>query len=240
MEYIKLGMTRVENALVPVNVTLKNQVHWLICGGSGSGKSVLTLYIINQLMNYATDLFIADFKTTKDFEEITQHYAIGMDCVSLFQEFYDKYKKIKDGTEQGHIYFVWDEMAGNLTWLEMENKKLAQEVKNKMMEVLMMGRELAGGSAGIVSILQRPDATNFGAGARENFHVKILLGSNSSESRRMMGFFSDEIPKDFKGSIGSGLLMTSENPSPIHFNAPKIDKYKLIQLLQKKGSKRQI
>jgi len=241
MEYIKIGATLFENVLVPVNISLKNSVHWLLCGGSGSGKSVLTLYILNQLKKYATDIFIADFKNTKDYENITPHYAVGMECISLFQEFYKKYEAIKNGEEKGKIWFVWDEMAGNLIWLESQDKKLAQDIKNKMGEILMMGRELNGkngevSSAGIFSILQRPDASHYMVGSRENYHVKILMGLSSIESRKMMGYSTDEIPKDFKGGIGKGLLLTNDMPLPIAFIVPKIDKARLIQLLQKKGS----
>lgn len=234
---IKLGVTLFEDINIPVSIPLKNHVHWLVCGGSGSGKSVLTLYILNQLIHFATQIYIADFKNTKDYEGISKKYAIGADCSSLFLDFYKEYEEIKSGTKKGHIWFLWDEMVGNLIWQESQDKKLCQELKNKMGEVLMMGRELAGGSAGIISILQRPDSSNFSTGSRENYHVKILLGKSSIESRKMMGFLSDEIPSDFKAGIGKGLLITDENPFPIAFTAPYIDKVKITRLLQKKAYK---
>lgn len=234
---IKIGVTSFEEVNVPVKITLKNHVHWLICGGSGSGKSVITLYILNQLISYATEIFIADFKNTKDYEGITSKYAVGIECISLFLDFYREYEKIKAGIKKGRIWFLWDEMAGNLIWQEMQDKKICQEIKNKMGEVLMMGRELAGGSAGIISILQRPDSSNFSIGSRENYHVKILLGVSSVESRKMMGFLSDEIPKDFKAGVGKGIIMTAENSFPVAFTVPQIDKYKLTKLLQKKLKK---
>lgn len=232
---IKLGVTYFEGTNIPVRIPLKNHVHWLVCGGSGSGKSVLTLYILNQLLQYATRIYIADFKNTKDYEGITSKYAIGAACSTLFLDFYKEYEEIKAGTKKGHIWFLWDEMAGNLIWQEAQDKKLCQELKNKMGEVLMMGRELAGGSAGIITILQRPDSSNFSTGSRENYHVKILLGKSSVESRKMMGFLTDEIPPDFKTGIGKGLLITDENPFPVAFTAPYIDKAKIIKLLQRKA-----
>lgn len=233
---IKIGVTSFDGVNVPVTIPLKNHVHWLICGGSGSGKSVLTLYILNQLMDYATELYIADFKRTNDYVGIASKYAGGSDCTSLFMEYYRAYEELKAG-KKGRIWFLWDEMAGNLLWQESQDKKLCQEIKNKMGEILMMGRELAGGasSAGIISILQRPDSSNFSVGSRENYHVKILLGASSAESRKMMGFSSDEIPKDFKAGVGKGMLMTDEDPVPIAFTVPQIDKGTITRLLQEKA-----
>ncbi len=241
MEYIKVGFTLINGVLVPVLIPLHNHISWLVCGSSGSGKSILALYILNQLQKYATDIFIADFKNTRDYESITSNYGIGADCVTLFQKYYERYQAIKLGEEKGRIWFVWDEMAGNLLWLESQDKKLVQDIKSKMGEVLMMGRELIGkggerGSAGIISILQRPDSSYYSNGSRENYHVKLLLGASSIESRKMMGFLSDEIPKDFKAGVGKGLIMTDEKPFPIAFTVPQIDKEKLTKLLQKKGT----
>lgn len=133
---------------------------------------------------------------------------------------------------------IWDEMAGNLLWLESQDKKLAQNIKAKMGEVLMMGRSLAGGSAGVITILQRPDSSNYSSSGRENYHVKLLLGVSSVESRKMMGFLSDEIPKDFKAGVGKGLLITAEKPFPVGFTVPQICKERMIKLLQKKGSQK--
>lgn len=231
---IKVGFSSFSNVNVEMKITLKNHMHWLICGGSGSGKSVLMLYILNQMMNYATDIFIADFKNTKDFEQMVSNYAVGVDCSTLFLDFYRKYEEIKAGTKKGRIWFVWDEMAGNLLWLENQDKKIAQEIKNKVGEILMMGRELEGGSAGLITVMQRPDSSYFNMGSRDNYHVKILLGSSSSEAKKMMGFISDEIPKDFKAGVGKGLIMTDEKPFPIAFTVPQIDKCKLTKLMQKK------
>lgn len=240
MEYIKVGFTLISGVIVPVRISLHNHISWLVCGSSGSGKSLLSLYILNQLQQYATDIFVADFKNTKDYEGVTLNYGIGAECVTLFQEYYERYQSIKAGIEKGRIWFVWDEMAGNLIWLEGQDKKLAQNIKNKMGEILMMGRELAGGSAGIISILQRPDSSNYSNGSRDNYHVKLLLGASSIESRKMMGFLSDEIPEDFKAGVGKGLLMTDEKPFPVAFTVPQIDKNRMIKLLQKKGFKEQI
>ena len=233
---IKIGYTDFNGVIVPLTISIRNQVHMNICGNSGSGKSYFCLFLLNQLQKYATDIYIADYKNTGDYEQITSDYAVGADCVTLFQKYYERYQAIKLGEEKGRIWFVWDEMAGNLLWLEGQDKKLVQDIKSKMGEILMMGRALAGGAAGLVTVLQRPDSNNYSSGSRENYHVKILLGMSSVESRKMMGFLSDEIPKDFKAGVGKGLVMTDENPFPVAFTVPQIDKDKLTKLLQKKGT----
>lgn len=232
---IKIGYTDFEGILLPLEVTLKNNSSWLIVGASGTGKSILTLYITNQLLNIADKLYIADFKNSHDYEDIVPNYAVGTDCMALFLDFYKEYEELKNGTKKGHIWFIWDELAGNLIWLESQDKKGAQDIKNKMGEVLMMGRELSGGSAGIISVLQRPDSSHFSAGARENHHVRILMGKGSFEARKMLGFTSEDIPAHYKPEIGKGLMMSSSMPFPTSFTVPKIEKSKLQKLLQKKG-----
>lgn len=233
---IKIGYTDFEGIALPLEVTLKNNSSWLIVGASGGGKSILTLYITNQLLSIADKLYLADFKNSHDYEDIVPNYAVGTDCSTLFLDFYKEYEDLKNGTKKGRIWFIWDELAGNLIWLESQDKKRAQDIKNKMGEVLMMGRELSGGSAGIISVLQRPDSSHFSAGARENYHVRILMGNSSFEARKMLGFTSEEIPDHYRPGIGKGLMMSNNMPFPTAFTVPKIDKLKLQKLLQKKGN----
>ena len=67
---IKIGYTDFEGIVLPLEVTLKNNSSWLIVGASGGGKSILTLYVTNQLLNIADKLYVADFKNSHDYEDI--------------------------------------------------------------------------------------------------------------------------------------------------------------------------
>lgn len=236
MGRIKVGFELIEGAKAPLFLNWHNQNMWLITAPSGSGKSVLMLYILNSLIEIlgADSIWIADFKSSGSYKGIVSHYAEGSDVTDFFNAYYDHYLRVKDGLRDNCV-FIFEEQAGFLNWLNAQDKKQAQEMKDKISVLMMTGRSLKGGSCGLITILQRADASNFSNGARENYMVKVLLGTPSAESKTMLGFYKDDIPEDFKGGIGKGLIMTSDNSRIRSFQVPFLDEKRLKNTLIKKA-----
>ncbi len=236
---VKIGNLLVSGCpgvFIPLGISLEKSCHWLIVGGSGSGKSVLLLYALYGLSDSAIKIFIGDFKGSGDFIGLTSNYAEFDACVDLIEEFYTYYQDIKQNKTGEKILLVFDEYAGFLIWLEGQDKKKATEIKNKIAEILMQGRSLpGGGSAWLWCVCQRADSTYFSHGARDNYMVSIGMGRLSKESKSML-FPGEEIPEDYFPATGKGLILENGQELRI-FQVPQIDKTRLKKLLLKKRNR---
>lgn len=236
--FLKLGFSCVNDIFFPFNVDLKTHPHFLICGGSGSGKSVFLLYLLNQLLDTNIQLYIGDFKGSGDFATLSPKYAEFEQCIGLIEEFYDKYQFIKQNKTGEHILLIFDEYAGFLVWLESIDKKKATEIKGKIAEILMQGRALAGGgSAWFWCICQRADSNYFSNGARENFMCSIGFSRLSKESKTMLGFYVEDIPEDYEPCTGKALISVDGQPLSV-LQVPQIDVSRLKRLLEIKAKRK--
>ncbi len=236
---IKIGfeVTEFQGVFLPLEISLEKSCHWLITGGSGSGKSILLLYALNSLLNAPISLYIADYKGEGNFLNITERYAEFGDCVNLVENFYEHYQDIKQNRTGERIFLAFDEFPSFLIWLEGTNPKKATIIKNRMAEILMQGRALpGGGSAWFWCVCQRADSTYFSHGARDNYMVSIAMGRLSKESKGML-FPGEEIPEDYVPCTGRGLILEDGKPLRV-FQVPQIDKIRLKKLLLKKAKQR--
>lgn len=112
---VKVGYEKVgEIRGIPLNVNMKVCCHWLIVGGSGSGKSCLVLYVLNAILTHSMPLYIADFKGSGDYIGLSKKTADFGNSVALIDEFYDRFQEIKRNQTGEHILLIIDEYAGML------------------------------------------------------------------------------------------------------------------------------
>lgn len=235
---IGVGFETVNNIYIPCKISLTTHPHWLIVGGSGSGKSIFTQYALNSVLDTDIQLYIADFKGSGDYTALTANYAEFEACIELIEAFYEHYQIVKQQRTGEHLLLCIDEYAGCMVWLEGKDKKKAVEIKGKIAEILMQGRALAGGgSAWLWCICQRADSGYFSNGARENFMVSIGFSNLSKESKVMLGFHAEDIPDNYRPGTGKALLSADGQPL-IVLQVPQIDKLRLKSLLQKKAARR--
>lgn len=228
--------TKCPGVFVPLEIDLESVCHWLIVGGSGSGKTIFLLYVLNRVLSTSITLYIADFKGSGDFLHLAPYYAEFEACEVLIRNFYQHYQKLKKNKSKEKILLLFDEYAGFLVWLESQDKKRATEIKGMLAEILMQGRALpGGGSAWFWCVCQRADSIYFSHGARDNYMLTVALGRLSKESRGML-FSGEELPEYTPGT-GKGLISIPGRPV-MAFQVPKINKDRLRQLLQHKAADR--
>ncbi|MBE5829732.1 MAG: DUF87 domain-containing protein [Butyrivibrio sp.] len=210
--------------------------HACIVGGTGSGKSVATMYLLYQLLkNYNAKITICDFKKSGDYEGISDDFAEFSDVTECIETYYEDYQNTPENNPQIKLLLI-DEYAGYIIWATQNDKKKSEKVKQVISEVLMCGRSR---NCFIWIVLQRISASLFpaGIGAIDNFQICMGLGRLSVESRKSL--FAGEhldnasFEERYHPKTGQGLvLIDGQELQPIQI--PYIaDKTRLKQLLQR-------
>ena len=210
--------------------------HYIICGGSGSGKSTALLYWIYKLKKEKSiDLYIADFKKSKEFEGITDKdkFAEYESCYELIKRYYEEFQNTAEGGCGKQRILIIDEIAGMLTHFSMtkDGKKIADEIRLMMSEILMLGRSR---ECFIWLSMQRYTATIFppSAGSADNFHVCVGLGVMTVQGR--MGLFAGEHfegEDDLQYGQARGIILIDGQPLQ-SIVIPKVDKKKLLKAIK--------
>lgn len=95
--------------------------HYIVVGGSGSGKSTAVLYWLYKCRNQNIQLYIADFKASKEFIGITDAFAEFEACYDLIKTYYDIFIDTPEGGDGCIKILLIDEIAGLLTHFSMTN-----------------------------------------------------------------------------------------------------------------------
>ncbi len=235
---IQLGYNKITEKPIKVDIFATGQ---LCCvGGTGSGKSIFVLYILYNILKYGKkenckmELFICDFKKSGDFKGIAKNYAEFDEITELIEQYYEEFEKTKENSATIKILLI-DEYAGYIIWLTQKDNRKAKVIKEKISNVLMMGRSR---HCFVWCVQQRISASLFptGIGAIDNFQICIGMGRLSVESRKSL--FAGEHLEDreyeerYHPKTGQGLiLIDGQEIQPIQI--PFIsDKERLKKLLQ--------
>lgn len=191
--------------IVPQRVDFSRVPHLLIAAPSGSGKTYLLTYILNQLAQKPIRLLLADFKGV-DFIQFDgcrgyfKHTAVADAVGIVFDELQERMEHPRP--EYQPLYFCVDEWAG---FLSLYSKKEQEDFKQKMASILMLGR---GVQVFVIMALQRADAAYITG--RDNFGNCIGLGRLSRESIQML--FPDDADQIQPKPRGKGYLRIDGKP----------------------------
>ena len=201
---------------IPVYAPLNG--HYIVVGGSGSGKSTAVLYWLYKARHFKTKLYIADFKASNEFKGITPNFAQFEDCYDLIKSFYQDFQDTPEGGDGSIKILLIDEIAGLLAHFGMtkETKAKADEIRT------------------ILSSMQRYSANIFpsSSGSADNFHICVGLGRLTVDGRK--GLFASE---HFEGEetlqFGQARGIVLIDGQPLRsIILPKASKRKLLALLK--------
>lgn len=205
---MQLGYDLITERLITAQITETG--HLCCVGGTGSGKSVATLYLLFQLLkNYSVKLYISDFKKSGDYAGITEQFAEFQNVSELIEDFYTEFEKTPENNPTIKVMLI-DEYAGYMVWLTQNDKKKAEEIKGKISNILMLGRSR---HCFVWCIQQRITASLFpaGIGAIDNFQICIGLGRLSVESRKSLfageHLEDTEFEQQYHPKTGQGLIL---------------------------------
>lgn len=208
--------------------------HLIVVGGSGSGKSTSVLYWLYKIMKYNCALYVVDFKASHEFSGISEHFAEFEDSYREIKAFYEEFLQTPEGGDGQIKVLLIDEIAGLLTHysLSKEGKQKADEIRNIMSSILMLGRSR---NCFLWLSMQRYSASIFPAssGSADNFHVCVGLGNLSVDGRK--GLFAGEHfdgEENLQFGRGKGIVLVDGQPLR-GIVMPKVSKKRLLELLQR-------
>ena len=219
-----LDLSNLNRLVIP-----STNIHLLIAGRTGSGKTRATLFLIAKsvLQNQNADFYFADFKNGGDYR-----FAIDTGHLTDMQSAIDDacytLSSRQAGLPDRYPYVVvLDEYPSFILSLDAKSKKAYQ---NKLATLLNLGRSF---NVRIWVVTQRPGAELLTNGSRDNFNCRIVMGSPSPETRRMMlGDDISNVPADwFNNGIGQGLIYR-DGIGINHISVPQVNWMKLNTFLK--------
>lgn len=207
--------------------------HLMVSGITGGGKTILAQNIVNQLLDLKVDISICDFKAGGDWDGIVENYGEYTDCDQILEKFYCSFcNTIK---EKGHAerYLLFDEFA---SYAMAKDSKGFKDLMAKISHLAFMGRSFG---YHLIFISQQFNSQIINTAIREQFGIKIYMGSTISTESATMLFPNCEIDKSQHLPRFCGYISMPECDLET-IMIPYIEKpERLKKLLIKKGNARQ-
>lgn len=196
---------------VPVLWDYKTTPSILICGHTGSGKTVLARSIVYSLLYRGANVSICDYKGADDWKGLGYSYATGNDCAQLFEEFYDTFQKIRSRGKPAirpQVLVIDEYQSFSMSYQATEGAKAFADFMKKLSDIALMGRAY---NCRLVLITQQMSSKCADTVVREQLGIKIYLGRKISEETRGMLFPGCEI--DMAKSLPKyhGFISTPDN-----------------------------
>lgn len=203
--------------------------HLLISGITGGGKTVLAQTVVNQLLNTSVKLSIADYKADGDWSDIVSDYGEYVQCDRIIDTFYQSFLDDIQMKKHENRFLLFDEFS---SYALSKDSKDFKTLMSKTSHIAFMGRSFG---FHLILISQQFNAKVLDTAIREQFGVKIYMGSTISTESATMLFPNSEIDKSKHLSRCCGYISIPEKDIGI-IQIPYIrEPYKLKKLLEFKG-----
>jgi hypothetical protein len=203
--------------------------HLLISGITGGSKTVSSQMIVNQLLEHSVDMAICDFKAGGDWDNIIPAYAEYLDCDVLLKNFYSDFVETIHRKGRENKFLVFDEFS---SYALSKDTKAFKELMSMISHIAFMGRSFG---YHLIFISQQFNAKVLDTAIREQFGIKIYMGSVISTESATMLFPNCEIDKSAHLPKYCGYISMPEKDLDI-IQMPYLENAgKLKALLEKKG-----
>lgn len=206
--------------------------HLLVAGITGGSKTVTTQLIVKQLLDdYSVDITICDFKAGNDWNHIVSKYAEYKDCDNMLKQFYESFLQTIEAKEHYNKFLVFDEFS---SYAMSKDSKDFKELMSMISHIAFMGRSFG---YHLILISQQFNSKVIDTAIREQFGIKIYMGSSISTESATMLFPNCEIDKSIHLPRFCGYISMPEKELDIIQMPYLRNAEKLKKLLEEKGSK---
>ena len=202
--------------------------HMLLAGRTGSGKSVMLIFLVLQMINKTIPycLYFADAKGSahallgkmlapeRTAIEITDIAALLKEFVERMHDRQRTMEKLLQGNITGDytdfslkpFVFLFEEFGAVVKGQSKEDKKAVEEINALLSKVILQGRQLG---FFVVLTCQQPSAQTISTDLRENLPLKILLNPVEEQTRIVTFGHGVDIPNR-NYLVGEGVFTEPE------------------------------
>lgn len=192
---------------VPILWDVAAVPHIMVSGPTGGGKTVYIKTLLVQLLAAGASVCVCDFKGHNDLRGFVKDFAAGSDCDALLARFCADFEKAREQDGDGRRrVLIFDEFG---SYAASKEKKDFETLMRTISNLIFMGRSYG---YSIILIAQRFDAETIRTSLREQFGVKVYMGSAISQQAATMLFPNSELDKSNRLPAYCG-----------YFSTPKID-----------------
>ena len=220
--------------VVPIMWESKRSNNILVSGLTGGGKTIYVKILLEQLCTQGASVCVCDYKNFCDYSAFKgDSYAVGDDCDAMLKKFCDEFEKVrKSGVTDGKRHVLLFDEWGSYT--ASKSKKEYEELMNMITSVIQQGRSFL---YTCILCSQRFDASSSLRGnLKEQFAVKVYLGSSISTESATMLFPNSEIDKSARLQEYCGYISTPTTDLEVIIT-PKVDVQALDRRIAKLSSK---
>lgn len=204
--------------IVPIVWDMTMAPHALVCGPTGSGKSVLLKAILEKLLLAGADVTICDFKGFGDFRGFVKDYAEGNDCFGAMMAFCDAFERDRaTGKRRERRKILLADEVGSL--VASLSKKEADELMRRLSSLIFLCRVY---NYSIIFASQRFMASDLPTKLSEQMGIKIHLGTSISQQAATALFPNSEIDKSLRLPPYCGYCSTPKADCDVLIT-PKLD-----------------
>ncbi|MBE6914209.1 MAG: hypothetical protein E7472_04660 [Ruminococcaceae bacterium] len=204
--------------IVPIVWDMGTAPFALISGPTGAGKSVYLKSLIEQLLLSGAEITICDFKGYGDLRGFVKNYAEGKDCDAALMAFCDAFERDREAGRRRETrkVLVFDELN---SFMLSKSKREADEVIRRISSLVFLSRAYG---YNIIWSGQRFGVDVVPSSIRDQFNVKVYLGSSISVQAATMLFPNSEIDKSVRLPPYCGYISTPKTDCDVLIT-PKLD-----------------
>lgn len=205
--------------------------HLLIAGITGGSKTVSAQLIVKQLLtDSSVEITVCDFKAGGDWDNIVNNYAEYTECDALMKSFYDSFVETIQRKGKENKFLIFDEFS---SYALSKDTKEFKEVMSMVSHIAFMGRSFG---YHLIFISQQFSAKVLDTAIREQFGIKLYMGSTISTESATMLFPNCEIDKSTHLPKYCGYVSLPEKELSLIQMPYVSDVKKLKRLLEKLGN----
>lgn len=217
--------------VVPIMWDVATAPHMMISGPTGGGKTVYVKLLLEQLLKTGATVTVCDFKGHNDLRGIVKNFAAGADCDALLARFCADFEKAREQDGDGRRrVLIFDEFG---SYVASKEKKDFETLMRIISNLIFMGRSYG---YSIILIAQRFDSETIRTSLREQFGVKVYMGSAISQQAATMLFPNSDLDKSNRLPPCCGYFSTPKTDLDT-LTIPKIDIPALDRRLKALGEK---
>lgn len=216
--------------IVPILWDMAMAAHLAIGGYTGGGKTTMLKKLLEALLVSGASVTICDYKGYGDLRGFVKDYAVGKDCDAVLAAFCTEFERVRaQGYSPCKRILIFEEFT---SFSASKEKKEFDALMRMISNLIFMGRAY---DFHVILVGQRFDADVLKTSLRDQFGMRVYMGTSISAQAAAMFFPNSEIDKSERLPPYCGYISTPRIDCDVLI-MPKVDVAALDRRLKALGN----